>query len=206
MKAFLTFLLFVPVFVFAAGEVVVVPESQHTITKIMEPEKEQHFYGELADYPHTFSFVVDEPLSLAVAVSVPKDSKYKKSIIVIREEKNGVSEVGRVTHNETAWTPAFDWRLGRGFLEAEHLTAEIEPGSYRLEVSSPDNHGKYKLMIGTESNRQWFFTRLKERATGARFFGDSWLSVLRAPLVTGTILVLMVLVYSTLRRIRRRYG
>ena len=206
MRALLFLLLFVPVSAIAAGELVYVPESPQTVTGFSEPTVEQYFYGELTDYPHTFTFQVTEPTELNVLVSIPKNSEYKKSIIVVREEKRGVSEIGRVTYKETSWTDMFDWRLGRGFLDAEQFTAQVEAGTYRLEVSSPDNHGKYKLRVGTEKNRQWFFTRLKERAAGASFFGNSWLAALRAPLVSLTLTLVLVLGYFVVRWLRRRHG
>lgn len=206
MRVLFILLCLLPISAVAAGELVYVPESQHAIGEISEPEKEQYLYGELSNFPHTFTFSVSEPMKISAMVSVPKDSQYKKSVIIIREEKNGVSEVGRVTYNETSWTGEFDARLGRSFFDAEVLSAEIEPGSYRLEVSSPDNHGKYKLRVGTEPNRQWFFTKLKERAAGAAFFGNSWLSALRAPLVSATVVVIVFLAYVVFLRIRKRYG
>ena len=180
------------------------PETQRSVATIDGVSLQQEVYGELKGYPHTFEFVVKESEQLSVEVAVPKKTEYKKSLIVIKEERRGVSEVGRVSYDADNWQKDFDWRIGRKFLTQGTLDAELGEGVYRIEVSSPENLGKYKLKIGTK--RQWgYFGNFAHAWTGARFFGSTVFSVLRAPIVLGTLLVVVGLWYWMRQHKRKKY-
>jgi hypothetical protein len=62
----------------------------------------------------------------------------------------GVAEVGRLKANEIVWEKTRDSVLGLSFLKSKAFESEIGPGIYRIEVSTPDNVGKYMLTIGEE--------------------------------------------------------
>ena len=194
----------IPLFVFAA-DIVNAPKTQNTITQIEEPARAQEIYGELHGYPHTFEFTVKEGMQLSLQVQIPQKSEYKKSLIVIKEERRGVSEVGRVSYDENDWQKDFDWRLGRGFETQEALETELGKGVYRIEVSSPENLGKYKLTLGTES-RRGYFDQFSHAWTGALFFGVTPFAVLRSPIVLVTLFGLLVLLYFGRKHWKEKYA
>lgn len=177
------------------------PDTQHTVIPITKPTIEQRIYGELKHHPHTFEFVASEDMRLYAEVSIPRGSKYKKSLIAIREEKRGVSEVGRVSHSKGEWHRVRDWTLGR-FFETQHaLEADITAGVYRIEVSSPENLGKYKLVVGTESSPVGIGKKLSGAIAGAQYFGTTPLAVLKIPIVfLSFIMLCLCLLYIVYKR------
>lgn len=193
MKFVLLTFVFAPAVVFAAS-FVNEPASQHTVTPIEDLSEQLEIYGELKTHPHTFEFIVKENTPFFAEVQIPKGSQYSKSLIAIKEERRGVSEVGRITYNDGEWIEVFNWQLGRSFETQGPLEAELEQGVYRVEVSSPENLGKYKLTFGTE--KKWgYVSNFAQAWSGALFFGATPFAVLRAPIVLLTFVVLIALFF-----------
>lgn len=204
MKACIAVVFFAPVVAFAAGVTVNEPLSQNAITPVEDPHVRQYFYGELNNYPHTFQFSVKEDMHLFVKTDVPYASQHDHSIIVIKEERRGVSEVGRITYNEGTWQKEFDWLLGRSFRSQGALEAELSSGVYRVEVSSPENFGKYRLTIGTEQHTG-LFSAYKTAVVGAYFFGG-FFAIFFTPLMFVTLLVVGVVLYWRYRKYTQKHA
>jgi hypothetical protein len=87
--------------------------------------------------------------------------EYPFRLIVVRinENNGGVEEVTRQSIDPTFWTDERSVALAMSFSAAPPVTEEIEPGTYRIEVSAPDNLGPYLLVIGEDETWQGPFSR-----------------------------------------------
>lgn len=192
-------LFFIPFALFASTVSVVEPGSVREVIPIKEPEQKQVFYGQLQNFPHTYEFVAKEGTHLYVRVEIPKQETHLKSLIVTREELRGVSEVGRVSYNTSQWTSVRDPSLGRTFSQADALETDLEGGIYRIEVSSPENIGKYRLIVGTQDQESGLLSHMREAFVASQFLGGNPFSALRSPIIYTTVIVLVLLGYVVRR-------
>lgn len=72
---------------------------------------------------------------------------------------------------------------GMSFREAVVVQRHYEPGTYRVEVSTPVNEGAYMLTIGSESDPLGYFATLNRVWVIQRHFGYSIFNMLRSSYV-----------------------
>lgn len=139
MRVFLFSIFFLlPILAFAYTSVIANPETQTTVLPIANPQESQDFFGELTDFPHTFEFTVSKEFLFSASVythDVP-DQKNDISIILIKEEKRGVSEIKRTKIGEQTWESKNDPLLVESFKSGGQIASVLKEGTYRLEVSS----------------------------------------------------------------------
>jgi len=153
-------------------------------------------YGKLTDFPHTFTFFISEETPFSARVSMDStEPVHDVSFILVKQEKRGVSEVGRLTGKNTAWTKHYDLWRAVAFMEGEVFTTTLEQGIYKFEISSPENNRGYRLLLG-EGDSQTF----KEMSLVRRVFDVHSLSILLSPFV---LMPLTIGLFFIARRFRR---
>jgi hypothetical protein len=183
--------------------------SQNEVMPLEGPTVAQEIHGNLEGYPHMFEFATKEPMKLKVAVAVPDiaSARDNVSVIVLFVNRNGsVKEVARLRAREAAWGRYLEPWGGNAYRAGGSFEGDIEPGTYRIEVSTPDNIGKYALSVGTE--RRFFLFRypslLGQTAEIKAFFGKSSVRMVESPLVYGPLLI--AIAGAALYYYRRRTG
>ena len=171
-------------------------ESLRDITIVEEPETEQAFYGELTGFPHTYSITATEPFMLSVRIFMPdiETSKNNVSGIIIREiEGSGrVEEVTRLLARDAGWEPAFEAKSGDSFRIGPSFAGEVSPGTYRIEVNTPENLAKYVLIVGEEEAKKPGYFEMVRRIAGLKeFFGKSQFRIIESPYVYGPLLLIV---------------
>lgn len=164
------------------------PERYEDTIIVEEPEIQRSYFGILDNFPHTYRLTAEEPFILSVALYEPDDREVAldKSLIIVKDEKRqGVSLVARLAAGEASWEPYID-RIGNDHYRSGGIwSGELPEGTYLVEVSTPDNRGKYMLSVGTE--RPWgiraYVGAIADLFLVKRFLGQSYLSVLLSPLV-----------------------
>ena len=156
------------------------------------------YLGELEDYPIMYEVDVDEPITFNAQVRQRHSQAVDPipfSLIVIRQNDNGggVTEVVRLNPSKDDWTTIKDSVFGMTFWESEKLSAEVEPGTYRIEISTPENQGRYMLMIGDSDQSSGYFETLGNVRTTQKFFGLSFLKMLTSSYVYYPIGIFLVL-------------
>jgi hypothetical protein len=139
------------------------PEGPYLPIEIDELRSEQHWLGSLEGFPDLYQFTTSEPLTLHWQLTqdgytVTEDFQ----VLLVREndDARGVTEVMRQSAPLEDWErPAF-YTLGFQRINMPSLSEEIGPGTYRVEVSAPNNDGDYLLYIGTEAASAPFFVGL----------------------------------------------
>ncbi len=181
MPALIISVLLLPIVVWADSDIVVGPQKASDVLTL-DPSSADLF-GRLEGFPHTFEFDVREtlPLEAVVFVHDTKDQKNDASIIVVKKERRGVSEIGRTKAKESPWTSSKDMILVESFRQGGVLDASLEPGSYILEVSSPNNDAKYRLTVGNPD--RGYFENLKALFQLKKLYGTSYLSAVLSPLL-----------------------
>jgi len=186
-----------PIFVEAQVPVLVDQTSLHDIEIITDPVHAQAFYGMLDDFPHTYEIRVKEPFILRAEVLIPDIASAKELVsgIIIREtgRQGKVTEVTRMLAKDASWESFYDFSGGDSYRRGGMYEAEVTPGVYRIEVSTPDNDAPYVLVIGTEKG--WgdigYIEMVARIADVKAFFGKSKLMVVQSPLVYVPILTIL---------------
>ncbi len=161
--------------------------SLYDITPIKNPETSQAFYGVLDDKPHTYEIRSSEPFLLNIEILLPdiKGVSLAVSGIVIKEggRPGQVNEVTRILGKDALWESFFEPWGGDRYLKGGTFSKNVEPGVYRIEVSTPDNHSPYVLVVGTEE--EWgdvgYFELLGRIADVKTFYGKSRFMVIESP-------------------------
>jgi hypothetical protein len=168
-------------------------------------ENRAEYLGELSGDPHMYEFAVGAKTNLVIRVSqLNSDTPIPLSVIAIKENNQnaGVSEVGRLKSGDITWNKERNSTIGLTFLNSQTLEAEISPGIYRVEVSTPDNLGSYMLTIGSIEANQGYFSTLADIRLIQKAFGKSILSMLGSSYVYYPlgITTLLFIFYFTWRK------
>lgn len=167
-----------------------------TVKSDLGPE---HIYlGELNDFPIMYEITAKESFDLSSRVRQIYNGSEKPvsfSLIVIRQDERGggVTEVARLRPGTDDWTMVKDSVFGMTFWESEALTSTVEPGVYRIEISNPDNVGRYMLTLGEGEDLPGYFTTLANVRTTQKFFGYSILRLLTSSYVYYTLGIFFLL-------------
>jgi hypothetical protein len=148
----------------------------------------QDYLGELEGFPIMYEVTSDEPFTLQAKVQQrynPGTEPIAFSLIAIKQNERGggVTEVTRLRPDTSDWQHIKDQQLGFSLWESPLLTAEVEPGTYKIEVSTPENLGKYLLSFGTKESDDGYFTSLAGIKRTQEFFGFSFFKLLSSAYV-----------------------
>lgn len=160
------------------------------------------YLGELLGYPVMYEIVATESFVLQVQMQQPANTTLQPlALIAVKsnEYNGGVSEVARLRPELTDWTREKDSALGLSFWVSPVLEAEVEPGTYRVEISSANNKGKFLLRFGDTVSTQGYFATLGDIQKTQKFFGYSSLKLLTSSYVYYPlgILLLLFVFYKT---------
>lgn len=169
-----------------------------TLTEIEKPYQivpleyglgtKQLFLGELNNFPVMYEVGVDSENTFKVfirqryfSMGFPTDF----SLIVIRENDagRGVTEIARLKPKPEDWKIVEDKKVGMTFWESEMLDKTIQPGLYRIEISTADNSGRFLLGFGETDSEAGYLKELGNVYKTQSFFGFSFLKLLTSSLV-----------------------
>lgn len=185
-------------FAYAHVPFLVTQTSLHDIITINEPENSRAFYGEMTGFPHTYEIRAEKPFHLFAQVLLPdiESSKNNVSGIIIREvEGSGsVKEVARFLAKDAAWDTFYEPFGGDTYRNGGAFEKDVEPGVYRIEVSTPDNLEKYVLAVGKieGSGEIGYFETIRRIAEVKVFFEKSKIFVIQSPFVYVPLLILIM--------------
>ena len=208
------------------------------ITQIENPEVSQAFYAELKGKPEYYQIKSKEPFKLYVGVLVPDLEGIDKdvSVEITREDLHSEEMPAQKPEEEEApiilsgleyeWTRLYepfggDWYWEgpelRGNSSEEELPegVEVDEGTYTIKVFSPDNEGKYALVVGEKEEfplKEMVRTLFVLPKLKAEFFERSpWTAyfnlvgvflAISIGILIGIIVAVVVLV-KRMRRVRR---
>lgn len=161
-------------FALAYNPIIAEPSQVYEIIPIEgDPYVQREYLGNLSDFPDMYELTseVAFTLQLKVRQRVSGDVPFGLIIVKQNEDDGGVTEVVRLNEPLPEWQTVKENALGMKFLEGTTLLRDVQPGTYRIEVSSPDNKGDYMLVVGDESVRTGFLGTLADVYKVQRHFG-----------------------------------
>ncbi len=172
----------------------------------IDTNNRQIITGELDGYPEMVEFTVSEELPLSVSIfGLPGSSTPDFGGIIVRVvQPRGVEEIARIKASEATWESVREPISKLTFLVGPEYFGTVASGTYRVEVSTPENYGKYLLVIGDTDSDTGYGATFGSVAALYEFAEVTKLGMIRTSLVyipLGIILVLCGLVY-TIRRTR----
>lgn len=186
---------------------VVAPERPYDVTPIEgDLEMTREFLGSLQNYPQTFEFTATGEFNFSVKLLQPLDDELTPfNLIVVREvgRNQGVTEIARLNQPATDWQDVQNSAVAANFKQSRTIEAKLQPGTYRMEVSTPRNDGDYLLIFGGTPVSSGYFTALSSVWRTQQHFGYSPLRILLSPYTYYPIVLLVLIVGSYL--VYRRY-
>lgn len=172
--------------------------TQYEVITIQNPEIEQLILGELTDAPEMFEIVSEVPFTLTAEIrAIPNTSgatlPQLSGIIVRQKEIRGVEEVARLNASDASWTVRTDPDSGLVYQAGPYFSEQLESGTYRIEVSNPNNQGKYLLLIGNQKDQNGYFDSLSDIQRVYAFYDLSTIRMVSSPYVFYPLSVIIVL-------------
>lgn len=171
-------------------------EAYEVIAIEGDPYIQREYLGDLDGFPDMYELTTDVAITLKVQLRQrADDAAMPFGLIIVRqnEDNGGVSEIVRMNEPVEEWNTFKEASLGMAFLEGGLIEREIIPGTYRMEVSTPDNTGAYMLVVGDEPQSSGFFTALGQIYDTQRHFGYTPFHMLFSSYVYYPIGILLIL-------------
>ncbi len=176
----------------------------------LEPsDAELVIYGQLNEAPHLYRFEVTDGQTFQFRIEDLARAPSAPSVLLVREEQRGVTEVARVWSKHSPWTPVYAWSLGQTVRLGGEYTGTLSAGAYRLEVSNGDNRGVYRLSLNSPGKSALVNVpaRITELWHVRSFFGLPIVTLLRTPYYALPLLLVFVVVgYVLYRRVASSYA
>lgn len=168
--------------------------STHVID---QPAETYTLYGHLDGYSHVYLFTVADEIDFSAQVTTHPSVQNgtKTSLILVREERRGVDEIGRVYGERSEWSDAYFPSVALATKNSEVLEATLVAGSYKLEVSAPDNSTPYRLLINGRPTM-----KVGEIYIARQIFDLPYFGVILSPYIFMPIFLLLAIRYVCRRR------
>lgn len=200
--------LLVPLFFVLAHQPRLIPPTPAPIA-IRNPDVSQAFYGELRDAPDSYILSTDKPLHLYAAILVPDISSVDKDVFVIATDTHAKSVIFTLNGMTSPWKRFYEPFGGDWYLQGPEIELDIPAGSYNITVNSPDNVGKYILVIGEKEVfpfREIIGAFLTVPRIKLFYFGKSFPETLLSPWGVAFVIVLslvLLLIFLAVHLSRR---
>lgn len=139
----ISIIFFIPIIVFAHQPRIV---TEQITTKINNPEISQAFYGELIGSPAYYIINSQESFSLYINILSPEIKNADKDFSVdVNINEEIIFTLDGINYE---WKSFYEEFAGDNYHEGPDKKITAGPGLYTLKVFSPDNIGKYVLVVG----------------------------------------------------------
>ena len=186
--------------------------AQYDVVTITgEPEQQQILLGELDNAPEMYEIKSDTDFTLTAEIrAVPGDGEKPEfaGIIVRQKEVLGVEEVARMKASDATWAPVRDSTTGLVYLSGPFFSEKVKAGTYHIEVSTPNNTGKYILVVGNHDEGAGYFDTIHAIRVVYDFYGYGIFQMLLSAYIYYPIGIVIVigLIIGTWYWSRRRPG
>ena len=117
-----------------------------TVVHVSLPEISKAYYGSLSGTPVTYHIEAAEPFRLYLNTLVPVMEGIEKDVSAkVLKQGTVVAHLDASAHD---WETFHEPFAGDDYFRGPEYASMQEAGSYEIQVSSPDNQGKYVLAVG----------------------------------------------------------
>lgn len=189
--------------------------TAYEVVSILNPETEQLILGELDGDPEMFEIFSETPFILTTEIrAVPNKTANTlpafSGIIIKQKELRGVEEVSRLQSADADWSVMTDNATGLKYQAGPYFSEAMASGTYRIEISSLNNTGKYILLVGNQSDNNSYQTSLAAIRAVYRFYGFGSVRMFSSPYVHYPVgIALVVLLFTgtySWQRNQKRYA
>lgn len=176
----------------AADYFFLTPQVQYEVLSMgSDPKIEREYYGELKEYPVMYEIVSQSDFTLRALLEQPVGIEpIPLSLLVVRVLENGrVETVVRQAARDTVWLERKDQILGMNWWGGDVYESLLKAGTYRIEVSSPLNEGKYRLTVGDTERPIGYFATWKRLLAVNDFLDRSTFSLIASYFVLVHVVV-----------------
>ncbi len=123
-------------------------------TRVSNPDISQAYYAELKGRPDQYVVEPADSLLLYIQMVAPDVPGIEKDFVfdIFGRNDSGETALGQLRGDRADWTEFFDPFGGDNYLQGPEYESLVGPGRYRVAVSSPDNLGKYLLVVGRKES------------------------------------------------------
>jgi hypothetical protein len=122
-----------------------------SFNEVRDPEISQAFYAELKGKPDVYRIESDMPFVLYIGILVPDLEGIDRDVsaeITLEPYGEHEHEIVLLNSSSVEWTQYYEEFAGDSYYKGPEFEQEVGPGIYEIRVSSPDNYGKYVLVVG----------------------------------------------------------
>lgn len=120
-----------------------------TETRVALPEVSQAFYATLDGSPHVYTIRESAPFDLEVEVTLPQTVGPRTDVTVEVVRASDGTAVTMLDGPAHTWTPMWE-PFGRSwYFSGPTFRSRVPAGEYRITVRTPDNLGRYVLVVGS---------------------------------------------------------
>jgi len=181
--------------------------TESRLTQVPDPEISKAYYGKLTGQPDIYVIDSQEPFNLYVNILVPKIPDQQKNVsVVVTKVETQNKQIAFLDAKNSEWKEFYEPFGADTYYMGPEYEAPAEAGKYEIQVSSPDNTGKYSLAIGKIEafdgketlNALTLIPKLKKT-----FFEKSPVDFIKSPFGYGLIIVtyLLAVIFGLLYRI-----
>ncbi len=174
-------------------QIEMIGDEEYTLS--LAPSEQHIFLGTLDGQPHLYVLPVTEttPFELELYRHTGDGESVPLSIMIVVERfPRGVEAIARLRSSDAPWTLMRDTKT-RIISEQGHMyRTDLEPGTYRIEVSTPTNQGRYELRFGEVQKSSWW-TEVKNMRILQRWYEISWWQSLLSPLIYMPLTIIILL-------------
>lgn len=149
-------------------------------------DEQQFIVGALTGYPQMVEIKSDEEFTLRVELRALPDATTTPDfagIVVQVLERRGVAEVARLKPTDAPWTKVREHVSGLSYLAGPLYEGRVPAGTYHIEVSTPENIGKYILVLGTVPTNGSYWNTWSAISRLYTFYDVSKIGMIRSPLI-----------------------
>ncbi len=174
---------------------------------IEDTQVSKAYYVDMTGFPHNYEFSLGEKREVFLEILVPDigtvDDVYSGTLV--KKNRNKIELVDRMEAKTAEWESFYEVHGGDSYRRGGSFRGELEAGDYLLEMSSPDNLGKYVLVVGeledfSDLSMGELYKRIYEIK---KFYNKPFFAVLQSPyyyIPFGLLVLIGGLVYFRRRR------
>jgi hypothetical protein len=120
------------------------------MTEVRNPEVSQAFYAELKGEPDLYCITDEDSFQLYVQLLVPDIPNVTRDYMaeVFTRTDSGRQFIAKLDGPAAEWTEFYEPFAGDNYFTGPEFSTRVGPGDCFVEVTSPDNLGKYVLVVG----------------------------------------------------------
>lgn len=184
--------------------------SSEEITEIKKPDVSQAFYGNLTGKPHFFKINSGKYQEIYFGILVPDLINIDKDVSLKIYFNDEI--VGSLNGQNYEWKSFYEEFGGDYYYQGPEKKFSLNEGLYTIKVFSPDNQGKYVLVVGQEEkfpvteiiNTIMVLPKIKkdffEKPIYTAFFNRIGLFTFGPLIILVLIIVLVLIPFLILRR------